>query len=60
MIVAVLLVMTLRGAKSTRFILVLSQKSPWTEADLMTGSYVLTLNIVFVAYYGLYFLLPHV
>jgi len=59
MIIAVLLVMTIRGPKSVRFILVLSQKSPWTEAYLMTGSYVLTLNIIFVAYYGLYFLRPH-
>jgi hypothetical protein len=59
MIIAVLLVMTIRGPTSARYIPVLSRKSPWTEAYLMTGAYVLTLNLTFISYYGLYFLLPH-
>lgn len=57
MIIAILAIMTARGPTSARYFLVLSEKSLWTEAYFMTGLYMLALNVVFVAYYGLYFLL---
>ena len=57
MIIAVLVIMTARGPTSARYFLVLADKSLWTEAYFMTGLYMLALNVVFVAYYGLYFLI---
>lgn len=56
-IMAVLVIMTARGPTSARYFLVLSDKSLWTEAYFMTGLYMLALNVLFVSYYGLYFLL---
>ena len=56
-IMAVLVIMTARGPTSARYFLVLSDKSLWTEAYFMTGLYMLALNVVFISYYGLYFLL---
>jgi len=57
MIIAVLLILAARGPTSARYFLVLPDKSLWTEAYFMTGLYILALNIIFLAYYGLYFLL---
>ena len=56
-IMAVLVIMTARGPTSARYFLVLSDKSLWTEAYFMTGLYMLALNVIFISYYGLYFLL---
>ena len=39
-----------------RFFLVLSNTSLWTESYFMTGLYILAFNIVFIAYYGIYYL----
>ena len=57
MIIAILAIMTARGPTSARNFLLLSDKSLWTEAYFMTGLYMLALNVIFVAYYGFYFLL---
>ncbi len=56
-IIAVLVILTVRGPTSARYFLVLSDKSLWTEAYFMTGLYMLALNVMFMGYYGLYFLL---
>jgi len=56
-IIAVLIVLTVRGPTSARYFLVLSDKSLWTEAYFMTGLYILALNVLFLAYYGLHTLL---
>ncbi len=56
MIIAILVVLMARGPTSARFFMVLENKSLWTEAYFMTGLYILALNIVFVAYYGIYYL----
>lgn len=56
-IMAVLVVLALRGPTNARYFLVLSSKSLWTEAYFMTGLYVLMLNALFLAYYGFYYLL---
>ena len=56
-IIAVLVILTVRGPTSARYFLVLSDKSLWTEAYFMTGLYMLAFNVVFVGYYGLYALL---
>lgn len=53
-IIAVLVILTIRGPTSARYFLVLSDKSLWTEAYFMTGLYMLALNVMFMAYYGLY------
>ncbi len=57
MIIAILVIMTARGPTSARYFLVLSDRSLWTEAYFMTGLYMLAFNVIFIAYYGLYFLL---
>ncbi len=59
MIMTVLGLLTVRGPTDARYFLVLSDKSLWTEAYFMTGLYMLALNIMFLAYYGLYYLLQH-
>jgi len=55
LIITVLLVLTLRGPTKARYFLVLSNKSLWVEAYFMTGLYILALNVMFLAFYGLYF-----
>ena len=56
LIIAILLILVLRGPTSARYFLVLSNKTLWTEAYFMTGLYILAFNIVFIAYYGIYHL----
>ena len=53
LIIAVLVVLVLRGPTNARYFLVLPTKSLATEAYFMTGLYVLAFNLVFIAYYGL-------
>ena len=57
MIIAVLLVLTIRGPTKARDFLVLSDRSRWTEAYFMTGLWMLAMNVIFIAYYGLYALM---
>ena len=56
LILVVLFILVVRGPTSARELLVLSDKSLWTEAYFMTGLYMLAFNLIFIAYYGLYFL----
>lgn len=56
LIIAILLILVVRGPTPARTLLVLSDRSLWTEAYFMTGLYVLAFNVMFIAYYGLYFL----
>ncbi len=56
LIIAILVVLVVRGPTSARYFLVLSDKTVWTEAYFMTGLYVLAFDLVFIAYYGLYYL----
>jgi hypothetical protein len=56
-IMTVLGLLTVRGPTDARYFLVLSDKTLWTEAYFMTGLYMLALNVMFLAYYGLYALL---
>lgn len=56
-IIAVLVVLAVRGPTSARYFLVLQSKTLWTEAYFMTGLYILMLNCLFLAYYGFYYLL---
>ena len=55
LIIAILFILVVRGPTSAREFLVLSDKSLWTEAYFMTGLYVLAFNVIFLAFYGLYF-----
>ena len=55
LIITVLLVLTLRGPTRARYFLVLSNKNLWAEAYFMTGLYILALNVMFLAFYGIYF-----
>lgn len=55
-IIAILLVLVLRGPTSARELLVLPGKSIWVEAYFMTGLWFLAFNIVFLLYYGIYYL----
>jgi hypothetical protein len=55
-IMAILLVLVLRGPTSARYFLVLSGKSVWTEAYFMTGLWFLAFNVIFLSYYGIYYL----
>jgi hypothetical protein len=56
LIIAILFILAVRGPTSARIFLVLSDKSLWTEAYFMTGLYILAFNVIFIAFYGLYFL----
>jgi hypothetical protein len=56
LIVAILAVLVLHGPTRGRNFLVLEQKSLWTEAYFMTGLYVLAFVMIFISYYGFYFL----
>ncbi len=56
LIITILFILVVRGPTSAREFLVLSDKSLWTEAYFMTGLYILAFNVIFIAYYGLYFL----
>ncbi len=55
-IIAILLVLVLRGPTSARYFLALNGKTIWTEAYFMTGLWFLAFNVIFLAYYGIYHL----
>jgi hypothetical protein len=54
MIIAILFVLFFRGPTDARNLLVLREKSVWTEAYFMTGLYTLAFVVMFLAYYGLH------
>lgn len=54
MIIAILFVLFFRGPTDARNMLVLRDKSLWTEAYFMTGLYTLAFVVMFLAYYGLH------
>ncbi len=54
MIIAILLVLFVRGPTSARDILVLRDKSVWMEIYFMTGLYFLAFVMIFISYYGLH------
>jgi hypothetical protein len=56
LIIAILLVLVLRGPTKGRDFLVIEHSSLWTEAYFMTGLYILAFVLVFVAYYGFHFI----
>ena len=55
MIIAVLLVLILRGPTEARYILLLRDKSIWMEAYFMTGLYYFAFVNIFLLYYGLHY-----
>jgi hypothetical protein len=57
MIVAILFVLVVRGPTDARNMLVLPDKSVWTEAYFMTGLYFLAFVMIFILYYGLHYLI---
>lgn len=54
MIVAILFVLIVRGPTSARDMLVLPDKSLFTEAYFMTGLYFLAFVMIFILYYGIH------
>ena len=56
MIVAILFVLIVRGPTDARNMLVLPDKSVFTEAYFMTGLYFLAFVMIFILYYGLHHL----
>ena len=56
MIIAILLVLILRGPTRARNILVLENKTIWMEAYFMTGLYITAFVVFAIAYYGLHFI----
>jgi hypothetical protein len=56
MIVAILFVLVVRGPTDARYMLLLPEKSVWTEAYFMTGLYFLAFVMIFILYYGLHYL----
>lgn len=56
MIVAILWVLVVRGPTDARYMLVLPDKSLFTEAYFMTGLYFLAFVMVFILYYGVHYL----
>jgi hypothetical protein len=56
MIVAILFVLIVRGPTNAREMLVLWDKSLFTEAYFMTGLYFLAFVMIFILYYGLHYL----
>ena len=56
MIIATLFVLVVRGPTSAREMLVLREKTVWTEAYFMTGLYFLALVMIFILYYSLHHL----
>ncbi len=55
MIVAILFVLIVRGPTDARDMLVLPDKSLFTEAYFMTGLYYLAFVTIFILYYGIHF-----
>ena len=56
MIVAILWVLVVRGPTDARYMLVLPDKSLFTEAYFMTGLYFLAFVMIFILYYGIHYL----
>lgn len=56
MIVAILFVLIVRGPTDARNMLVLPDKSLFTEAYFMTGLYFLAFGMIFILYYGIHHL----
>ncbi|MEO6588771.1 MAG: hypothetical protein ABIP06_05535, partial [Pyrinomonadaceae bacterium] len=56
MIVAILFVLIVRGPTDARNMLVLPDKSLFTEAYFMTGLYYLAFVTIFILYYGIHYL----
>lgn len=56
MIVAILWVLVVRGPTDARYMLVLPEKSLFTEAYFMTGLYFLAFVMIFILYYGIHYL----
>ncbi|HVF29423.1 MAG TPA: hypothetical protein VNA22_00565 [Pyrinomonadaceae bacterium] len=56
MIVAILFVLIVRGPTDARNMLVLPDKSVFTEAYFMTGLYFLAFVMIFILYYGVHYL----
>ncbi|NNE65410.1 MAG: hypothetical protein HKN33_02495 [Pyrinomonadaceae bacterium] len=56
MIIAILFVLVVRGPTDARNMLVLPDKSLFTEAYFMTGLYYLAFVTIFLLYYGLHYL----
>jgi hypothetical protein len=56
MIVAILFVLIVRGPTDARNMLVLPDKSVFTEAYFMTGLYFLAFVMIFILYYGLHYI----
>jgi hypothetical protein len=56
MIVAILWVLVVRGPTDARNMLVLPEKSLFTEAYFMTGLYFLAFVMIFILYYGIHYL----
>lgn len=56
MIIAILIVLMVRGPTEARNILVLNEKSIWMEAYFMTGLYFLAFVMFFIMYYGVHYL----
>lgn len=56
MIIAILLVLVVKGPTEARNILVLREKSVWMEAYFMTGLYYLAFVTIFLMYYGFHYL----
>jgi hypothetical protein len=55
MIIAILLILVVRGPTDARNMLVLRDKLVWTEAYFMTGLYSLAFVTIFILYYGLHY-----
>ena len=55
MIVAILVVLLVRGPTEARNMLVLRDKTIWTESYFMTGLYFLAFVMIFILYYGLHY-----
>ena len=56
MIVAILFVLIVRGPTDAREMLVLRDKSVFTETYFMTGLYFLAFGMIFILYYGIHYL----
>jgi hypothetical protein len=55
MIVAILFVLIVRGPTDARYMLVLPDKSLFTEAYFMTGLYFLAFVMIFILYYSIHY-----
>jgi hypothetical protein len=56
LIMAILFVLIVHGPTKGRNLVVLDQKSLWTEAYFMTSNYIFFFVMAFIAYYGLHYL----